>query len=153
MASCAPDDTERYTARKQTTVRRILRIGMQRNLSVSSAYLTEATETSPMDHDARGFPRLHLLLFTSNYLFLHQSAQSAFTSDYHHTVIATRLTGGEYGETYWRGKQKSWWGDESNVRSIKITTRYKGKATPLQAWTGPVGSTMLNAPNFKTIGT
>ena len=29
----------------------------------------------------------------------------------------------------------------------------KGKAIPLQAWTGPEGSRRLRLPNFKTIGT
>jgi hypothetical protein len=29
----------------------------------------------------------------------------------------------------------------------------KGKAIPLQAWTGPEGSSSLRLPDFKTIGT
>jgi len=29
----------------------------------------------------------------------------------------------------------------------------KGKAIPLQAWTGPEGSRKLRLPDFKTIGT
>jgi len=29
----------------------------------------------------------------------------------------------------------------------------KGKAIPLQAWTGPEGSRRLRLPSFKTIGT
>jgi len=29
----------------------------------------------------------------------------------------------------------------------------KGKANPLQAWTGPEGSRRLRIPDFKTIGT
>jgi len=29
----------------------------------------------------------------------------------------------------------------------------KGKAIPLQAWTGPKGSRRLRIPDFKTIGT
>jgi len=29
----------------------------------------------------------------------------------------------------------------------------KGKAIPLQAWTGPEGSRRLRPPDFKTIGT
>jgi hypothetical protein len=29
----------------------------------------------------------------------------------------------------------------------------KGKAIPLQAWTGPEGSRRLRLPDFKTIGT
>jgi len=31
--------------------------------------------------------------------------------------------------------------------------RGKGKAIPLQAWTGPEGSRRLRLPDFKTIGT
>ena len=31
--------------------------------------------------------------------------------------------------------------------------RHKGKAIPLQAWTGLEGSRMLSLPDFKTIGT
>jgi len=30
---------------------------------------------------------------------------------------------------------------------------YKGKAIPLQAWSGPEGSRSLRLPDFKTIGT
>ena len=29
----------------------------------------------------------------------------------------------------------------------------KGKATPLQAWTGPEGSRRLRLPDFETVGT
>jgi len=29
----------------------------------------------------------------------------------------------------------------------------KGKAIPLQAWTGPEGSRRLRLPDFKTVGT
>jgi hypothetical protein len=32
-------------------------------------------------------------------------------------------------------------------------TLYKGKAIPLQAWTGPQGSSRLRLPDLKTIGT
>jgi hypothetical protein len=43
-----------------------------------------------------------------------------------------------------------WLRDESRVdRSGKG----KGKAIPLQAWTGPEGSRRLRLPNFKTIST
>jgi len=40
--------------------------------------------------------------------------------------------------------------------TIKRTFKYnegKGKAIPLQAWTGPEDSKRLMLPNFKTIGT
>ena len=33
------------------------------------------------------------------------------------------------------------------------TIKGKGKAIPLQAWTGPEGSRRLRRPDFKTIGT
>jgi len=44
------------------------------------------------------------------------------------------------------------------VASIGFTTivfqvKGKGKAIPLQAWTGPEGSRRLRLPDFKTIGT
>ena len=34
-----------------------------------------------------------------------------------------------------------------------ILLKVKGKAIPLQAWTGPEGSRSLRLPDFKTIGT
>jgi hypothetical protein len=40
----------------------------------------------------------------------------------------------------------------SNVNIIG-TKKGKGKAIPLQAWTGPEGSSRLRLPDFKTIGT
>ena len=39
---------------------------------------------------------------------------------------------------------------------IRTSDKYdvkKGKALPLQAWTGPEGSRRLRLPDFKTIGT
>jgi hypothetical protein len=37
---------------------------------------------------------------------------------------------------------------------IKVPTNAKkGKAVPLQAWTGPQGSRRLRLPDFKTVGT
>ena len=44
----------------------------------------------------------------------------------------------------------------SSNRTNKIINKQmdiKGKAMPLQAWTGPEGSSRLRLPNFKTIGT
>jgi hypothetical protein len=32
-------------------------------------------------------------------------------------------------------------------------TKYKGKAIPLNAWTGPEGSRKVRLPDFKTVGT
>ena len=34
-----------------------------------------------------------------------------------------------------------------------VKVKVRGKAIPLQAWTGPKGSTRLRLPDFKTIGT
>ena len=34
-----------------------------------------------------------------------------------------------------------------------VINNNKGKAIPLQAWTGPEGSRRLRLPDFKTIGT
>ena len=39
------------------------------------------------------------------------------------------------------------------VTFTALTYYSKGKAIPLQAWTGPEGSKMLRFPDFKTIGT
>jgi hypothetical protein len=36
---------------------------------------------------------------------------------------------------------------------IIIISKSKGKAFPLQAWTGPEGSRRLRVTDFKTIGT
>ena len=36
---------------------------------------------------------------------------------------------------------------------VVVVVRGKGKAIPLQAWTGPEGSKRLRVPDFKTIGT
>ena len=46
------------------------------------------------------------------------------------------------------------WGIRGNMPAIKIKqNKGKGKAIPLQAWTGPEGSRRLRLPDFKTIGT
>jgi hypothetical protein len=39
------------------------------------------------------------------------------------------------------------------IAAINKTSKGKGKAIPLQAWTGPEGSKSLRLPDFKTIGT
>jgi len=36
---------------------------------------------------------------------------------------------------------------------IELVNERKGKAIPLQAWTGPEGSRRMMIPDFKTIGT
>ena len=44
--------------------------------------------------------------------------------------------------------------NKTNLECCKITTlKIRGKAVPLQAWTGPEGSRRLRFPDFKTIGT
>ena len=50
---------------------------------------------------------------------------------------------------------------QTDVRKLTVTFRNftnasnskKGKAIPLQVWTGPEGSRRLRFPDFKTIGT
>jgi len=37
--------------------------------------------------------------------------------------------------------------------SLVLRQKVKGKAIPLQAWTGPEGSRRLRLPDLKTIGT
>jgi len=39
------------------------------------------------------------------------------------------------------------------MRSAVLKKAVKGKAIPLQAWTGPEGSRRLRFPDFKTTGT
>jgi len=39
------------------------------------------------------------------------------------------------------------------VKWVKPNERVKGKAIPLQAWTGPEGSRRLRLPDFKTVHT
>jgi hypothetical protein len=39
------------------------------------------------------------------------------------------------------------------ILDIQTKSNGKGKAIPLQAWTGPEGSRRLKLPDFKTIGT
>ena len=46
-----------------------------------------------------------------------------------------------------------WLSASSNTRHVRVYNPYKGKAIPLQAWTGPEGSRTLRLPDFKTIGT
>jgi len=39
-----------------------------------------------------------------------------------------------------------------NIENSLRVVKGKGKAIPLQAWTGPEGSRKLKLPDFKTIG-
>jgi len=41
----------------------------------------------------------------------------------------------------------------TSLTKNKTTNTGKGKAIPLQAWTGPEGSRRLRLPDFKTFGT
>jgi len=41
----------------------------------------------------------------------------------------------------------------SSKRQKSIYGKGKGKAIPLQAWTGPEGSRRVRLPDFKTVGT
>jgi len=48
--------------------------------------------------------------------------------------------------------------EKNKYRPFKVTVLnfkvlYKGKAIPLQAWTGPEGPRKLRLPDFKTVGT
>jgi hypothetical protein len=45
------------------------------------------------------------------------------------------------------------WNIQSQYSAIKITSKSKRKAIPLQAWRGPEGSRRLRLPAFKTVGT
>jgi hypothetical protein len=44
-------------------------------------------------------------------------------------------------------------GQNTEFLNVKPGGRGKGKAIPLQAWTGPEDSTKLRFPDFKIIGT
>ena len=41
----------------------------------------------------------------------------------------------------------------SEVTNDMVKGKSKGKAIPLQAWTGPKGFRSLRLPDFKTVGT
>jgi len=47
------------------------------------------------------------------------------------------------------------WEDQSKIKLTKsnVVHHGKGKAIPLQVWTGPKGSRRLRLPDFKTIST
>jgi hypothetical protein len=42
---------------------------------------------------------------------------------------------------------------QKTVGTLSVLVKGKGKTIPLQAWTGPEGSSILRLPDFKTIGT
>jgi hypothetical protein len=46
-----------------------------------------------------------------------------------------------------------WFIWEGLATFVLVNEPLKGKAIPLQAWTGPEGSRRLRVPDFKTIGT
>jgi len=62
-----------------------------------------------------------------------------------------QLTSCYYFNTSNRSSQKC--EQSSFVLQNLIFNVKKGKAIPLQAWTGPEGSRRLRLPDFKTIGT
>jgi len=41
----------------------------------------------------------------------------------------------------------------SIIYYLVLNVKSKGKAIPLQAWTGPEGSSKLRLPDFKRVGT
>jgi len=41
----------------------------------------------------------------------------------------------------------------SSKPNKSLTHKGKGKSTPLEAWTGPEGSSRMRLPDFKTVGT
>jgi len=43
--------------------------------------------------------------------------------------------------------------DNTTIDILAPDRNVKGKAIPLQAWTGPEGSRRLRLPDFRTIGT
>jgi len=50
------------------------------------------------------------------------------------------------------GSPAIWWLPAIATQPL-VTGNCKGKAFPLQAWTGPEGSRRLRLPDFKTVGT
>jgi hypothetical protein len=70
--------------------------------------------------------------------------------DIKYSVAAVRNLGGKvqgrsiYGEVRVERKQYG---------RVYMWCKVKGKAIPLQAWTGPEGPRRLRFPDFKTIGT
>jgi len=45
------------------------------------------------------------------------------------------------------------WPSQGQLYLSRLCNKGKGKAIPLQAWTGPEGSRRLRLPDFKTVGT
>jgi len=43
--------------------------------------------------------------------------------------------------------------EEERKMGLRLLRKHRGKAIPIQAWTGPQGSIRLRLPDFKTIGT
>jgi len=59
-----------------------------------------------------------------------------------------------------RISEEVWGKNESELEMVlknegdqEKVTGHKGKAIPLQAWTGPEGSRRLRLPDFKTVST
>jgi hypothetical protein len=64
--------------------------------------------------------------------------------EYFESALQNQAGRQAYGMSKGKGKGK----DKSKGKG-----KDKGKAIPLQAWTGPEGSSRLRLPDFKTIGT
>jgi hypothetical protein len=56
-------------------------------------------------------------------------------------------------EEYIRSERKELRASSITVHNKQYNESCKGKAIPLQAWTGPEGSRRLRFPDFMTIGT
>ena len=66
-----------------------------------------------------------------------------------HEEKLRRKEGNKHGRTEkTEHDRKKWWQEET-----EIGWKVKGKAIPLEVWTGPEGSRRLRLPDFKTIGT
>jgi len=52
-----------------------------------------------------------------------------------------------------KGSDVGLWSSCTLINVITFICKGKGKAIPLQAWTGPEGSRRLRLPDFKTVDT
>jgi len=70
----------------------------------------------------------------------------AFLTKYHAKLLSV-------GFFLYRLRRKHRYDVKCTVRILKAFKICKGKAIPLQAWTGPEGSRRVRLPDFKTIDT
>jgi hypothetical protein len=68
----------------------------------------------------------------------------------HLSVSFNAFLGMSWGDLYLSTGKFMYLGTKVNILN---GVKGKGKAIPLQAWTGPEGSRRLRLPNFKTVGT